>query len=255
MNTAKPWTDEELMAFADDQLRGERRAQLAAAIAVDAALRGRVEALDAQRRRVAAAFADVLDEPVPDRLAALLSAPAAPPAPVDLGTERERRAAVAAARRPGSSWARWGGMAASLGLGVLLGLQMSPRGAGSDALLGEADGQIVAGARLAQTLDNEVGGKPSASGVAVPLSFMARDGRYCRAFSAERVAGLACRDATQWSVQTTVAAVGGTVAAGGMRQAGSALPPTLLEAIDAQIEGVALTAEQEQRARERGWQR
>ena len=255
MNTAKPWTDEELMAFADDQLSGERRAQLAAAIAADAGLRGRVEALAAQRRRVAAAFADVLQERVPDRIAALLAAPAASAAVVDLAAERERRAAAAATRGPRLGWAHWGGMAASLALGVLLGLQMGPRGAGSDALLSEADGQVVAGARLARALGSQVAGEVPAGGVAVPLSFMARDGRYCRAFSAERVAGLACRDAAHWTLQTTVAAEGGPAAGGAMRQAASALPQALLEAVDAQIDGVALTAEQEKGARERGWRR
>lgn len=255
MNTATPWTDEELMAMADEQLGGERRAQLAAAMAADAGLRGRVDALATQRRRVAAAYAEVLDEPVPDRLAALLAAPAASPVVVDLAAERERRTAAAVTRRPGPGWVQWGGMAASVALGVLLGLQMGPRGAGTDPLLGEADGQVVAGARLARALGGQLAGEASASGVAVPLSFVARDGRYCRAFSTERVAGLACRDAAQWTVQTTVAAERAAAADDGMRQAASALPQRLLEAVDAQIDGLALTSEQEKAAREQSWRR
>lgn len=257
MNTPKSWSDEDLMAYADGQLGAEAREQLAAAIAADAALRARVEALAAQRRRVAAAFAEVLEEPVPERLAALLAAPAATPAaaaPVlDLAAERARRAAPAAPPARGLSWLQWGGMAASLALGVVLGFNMGPRGADGDALLSEADGQVVAGARLARALGGQAGGEGPVGGVAVPLSFLARDGRYCRVFSADRVAGLACRDAAQWTVQTTVAAEAGSAAAGGMRQAASALPQSVLEAVDARIAGVALTAEQEKAARERGW--
>jgi len=254
--TTTNWSDEELMAYADGQLAGERRAPLAAAIAADAALRQRVEALAAQRRRVAAAFADVLDEPVPQRLSALLSATPAPAVVTDLAAERERRAA----RKPGLSWAHWGGMAASVALGVVLGLQLGSRsgGAGSDALLSEAGGQVVAGARLAQALDTQVGAEATAgdAGVTVQLTFVAKDGRYCRTFSAERVAGLACRDAAQWAVQTTVAAEGAASgAAAGMRQAASALPRAVLEAVDARIEGVALTVEQEHAAREKAWKR
>ena len=260
MNDSTPWSDEELMAFADGQLVGERAARLAEAVAADAGLRARVDALSAQRRRVAAAFADVLDEPVPDRLSALL----APPAVIDLAAERRRRAAPppasAPASRPGAGWLQWGGMAASLVLGVVLGWQLGPRGAGGDALLSEAGGQIVAGARLARLLDSQAGGEagrdPSAGGLSVPLSFVDREGRYCRAFSGDRVAGLACRDAAHWSVQTTVAAAGGSADAGGaMRPAATALPPALLDAIDARIAGTALSADQEKAARDRGWRR
>lgn len=254
MNSTAPWTDEELMAYADGQLGGERGARLAAAIAADAALRERVDALAAQRRRVAAAFADVLDEPVPDRLSALLT----PPPVVDLAAERRRRAApepTPAASRPGLSWMQWGGMAASLVLGVALGWQMGPRGAGGEALLGVAEGQLVAGVRLERVLDSQAGGDAPAGGVAVPLSFVARDGRYCRAFSADRVAGLACRDAARWTVQTTVTAEAVAVPGGTMRQAATGLPQALLEAVDARIDGEVLTAEQEKAARQRGWQR
>jgi hypothetical protein len=40
-----------------------------------------------------------------------------------------------------------------------------------------------------------------------------------------------------------------------MRQASSSLPRSILEAVDARIDGSALTAEQERQAREGGWRR
>jgi len=112
------WTDEALMAFVDGELDAAQRADVERALAGDAVLQARVAKLQAQRRRVSAAYAPVLDEPVPDRLAALLAiAPSTPSATVvNLGEVRAERAR----RRSIPGWAQWGGMAASLVLGVLL---------------------------------------------------------------------------------------------------------------------------------------
>lgn len=243
------WTDDELMAFADGELAGERRAALAEALMGDAVLRGRVTALQTQRRRVSAAFAGVLEEPVPDRLMSLLAEPAvaaAPPEVVDLAPQRARRDV----RRAGPNWAQWGGMAASVALGVVLGLQIAPRG--GDALVNEVGGQIVASGQLAQALSSQLAGAPN-GGVAVQLSFIDKDGQYCRTFSVERIAGIACHDSSRWTVQTMAPA--DRAASSAMRQAGSPLPRALLEAVDARIAGTALTTAQEQQARDRGWAR
>jgi len=141
-------------------------------------------------------------------------------------------------------------MAASVALGVVLGLQMAPRS--GDTLVSEAGGQMVASGRLAQALGSQLAGE-AAGGVAVQLSFIDKDGQYCRTFSVERIAGLACRDASRWTVQTTTPAE--RAASSAMRQAGSPLPHALLEAVDARIAGTALTAAQEQQARAHGWLR
>jgi len=134
------------MAYADGELPDERRAALDAALAGDADLRERVTQLRAQRERVAAAFAPVLDEAVPERLRQLL----APPAPVvSLDAARAARDAQRSASRPAQwptrvgPWAQWGGLAASLVLGVLLGLQL-PRGDAPQGLAALNDGSLVA---------------------------------------------------------------------------------------------------------------
>lgn len=196
-------------------------------------------------KRVAAAYDDVLREPVPDRLNALLAAPA----PVaDLGAERARRRVA-----PSSAWnwAHWGGMAASLVIGVLVGRQFASPG--NDALLAERGGRVIAGAPLAQALDTRMAGDPGAARIAVQLSFLDRSGRYCRTFSTEQVAGLACRDGTHWTVTATAQA--SRDAGTAMRQAASSLPRPVLDAVDAQIAGPALDAAQEREARDRGWRR
>jgi hypothetical protein len=88
--------------------------------------------------------------------------------------------------------------------------------------------------------------------VAVQISFKAKDGRYCRSVSTRASAGLACREPDgAWALRQ-VAAVDAP-ATGGMRQAASALPPSVLAAVDASMAGEALNAEQEKAARDAGW--
>lgn len=191
----------------------------------------------AERRRLAAAFDDVLTEPVPDRLSALLREPSAASAPKVIDLD-----AVRAQRRSMSSWMAWGGMAASLLLGAVIGTRFQA-GAGDDP-------RQLASGPLARALDTQLASAP-AGPIAVPISFKAKDGRYCRSFSGDRSAGLACRDSDgAWVVQTLVATQPST---GGMRQAASALPAAVLEAVDAAMAGEALSAEQEMAARDNRW--
>lgn len=193
------------------------------------------EQRQAERRRLAAAFDGVLDEPVPERLQALLREPAAAPSVVDLAAARRQR-------RPLSGWAAWGGMAASLLLGVQLGTRW-PDGAAGDP-------RQLASGPLAQALETRLASAPGGA-IVLPISFQARDGRYCRSFTTAERAGLACRDTDgAWVLQTLVAA---TPSPGAMRQAASALPAPVLEAVDAAIAGEPLNAEQERAARDRGW--
>jgi hypothetical protein len=202
---------------------------------------------DDLRRRVATAYDDVLREPVPKRLTEMLAAPAPV---VDLAAERARRRAGAPVA-PRWTWAHWGGMAASLAIGVAGGLLVASRGT-DDALLAERGGQVVAGHPLAQALDARLAADRDAA-IAVQVSFVDRAGRYCRTFSAPTVAGLACHDGAQWQVVATAQA--STETSGAMRQAASSLPKPVLDAVDARIAGSALDATQERAARDRGWRR
>lgn len=190
------------------------------------------ELLKAERRRMAAAFDDVLAEPVPARFKALLAEPA--PQVVDLG-------AVRAQRRGMSSWAAWGGMAATLVLGTLIGTRLAPTG---------GDDRLLASGAIARALDTQLASAPGGA-VAVQISFKARDGRWCRSFSTAAQAGLACRETDgAWALRQVAPA---TANGGGMRQAASSLPPAVLAAIDEALAGEALNAEQEKAARDAGW--
>jgi hypothetical protein len=192
--------------------------------------------LRAERRRMAAAFGDVLNEPVPDRFKAMLAEPA--PQVVDLG-------AVRAQRRGMSNWVAWGGMAATLVLGTLIGTRLAPGGGG-----GGGDDRLLASGAVARALDTQLASTPGGP-VAVQISFKARNGRFCRSFSTDAQAGLACREHDgAWALQQVVAV---SAAGSGMRQAASSLPPPVLAAVDAAMAGEALNAEQEKAARDAGW--
>jgi hypothetical protein len=238
--------DQTLMAFVDGELDAERAAAIERALAADAALSARVAVLRAQRRRVEAAFAPVLDEPMPDRLSGLLrgEAPAADGATVvplaQARAARERRGNSAVAW----GWAQWGGMAASVLIGLLLGLQFSGRG---------SDDGIAVGA-VEHALSTQLASAAvAAPAVAVQLSFVDRDGAYCRTFSTAAVAGLACRADGSWAVHSVAAAA--SAPDGALRQAAAALPRAVLEAVDQRIAGNALDAAAERQARDGGWRR
>lgn len=240
-----PISDERLMAYADGELDAAGRAEVEHALQQDPALAGRLRAQQALRERLQAAFGPELDEPVPERLQRTLAAPV-----VDLAARRERR------RRPApDAWWRWGGLAASLLAGVLIG-RLLPGGApGSDFL--ERDGRLLARGAVAQALETQSAAAPAAgTEVAVQLSFVDRSGAYCRTFSTAALAGLACRNGA-WTVQVLAAAEPDETPAapGTLRQAASALPPAVLGAVDQRIAGRPLDAADEQAALSRGWQR
>ena len=225
--------DEMLMAYADGELDAAARDEVEAAIAADPALRARVEAHRELRRQVLGAYAGAAEEPVPDRLVAMLQ-----PAPViDLAAARTRRTP-----RVWPAWSNWAAIAATLVVGVLAGRMTEP-----SPPIAARGGALVAQGELARTLDTELA---SVSG-AVGLSFRNRDGDYCRTFRSGGVAGLACRDADGWGVR--MATTAGPAVAGDYRMAGSETPTEVLRAVEATIAGAPLDAAAEAAARARGW--
>lgn len=243
----KPVTDEMLMAYADGELDAPARAEIERAIAADASLAARLQAQTALRARLQAAYAPELDEPVPERLRQAARPPAAGTV-IDLAAQRAARQA----RPPGDAWWRWGGLAASVLLGVLLGRLWPAAAPAGDVALHE--GRLVARGVLAQALSTQRAAAPTAdAAVAVQLTFLDRAGAYCRTFSTAGAAGLACRSGADWHV--TLLAEAEPAGGGVMRQAASALPPAVLGAVDQRIDGRPLDAQAEQAALQRGWQR
>lgn len=251
------FSDDTLMAYADGELDPAARAAVEQAMQADPAIAAAVARHRALRADVAAAFADILDEPVPARLQPSTAKPQPVPQPepapaaapvASLAAAREARQAQEAQKaRRRWSWPEWGSLAAMLVVGVLVG-KLAPGGA--PPAIAASGGQMVAQGELAAALDRQVGGGGNGA-VRVGVSFAARDGQYCRGFVMGASAGLACRDGGQWRIP--VLAESEQDSAGGYRQAGSALPAAVLDAIDARIAGKPLDAAGETAARARGW--
>jgi hypothetical protein len=243
------FSDETLMAYADGELHALQRAAIERAMHADPALAARVAQFQAQRADVFAAFAPIVEEAVPARLAAVRPEPVA-----DLGAARAVRGAAASTPRHWS-WLEWGGMAASLAVGVLAGSVLLKSGGEAQlALAAGADGALVAQGALAEALSQQLAGSGQGGGkVAIGVSFVARDGVLCRSFAMGASAGLACRTGERWTLPVLAAVVPG--AEGDYRQAGGAMPAAVLDAIDARIAGATLDAQAEHAARQRGWRR
>lgn len=220
-------TEAQWMAYVDGELEGAEAALVEDAMRADPQLAAQVAAQQRLRARLRAAYAPVLDEPVPARLTA----------------------ATRRTRRHGRRLPTWMAAAASLALGVLLASWW--QGGAREPLRLSGDG-LVAGAGLDAALDTRLTADGPADGIAAGLSFRARDGAYCRTFTlaADALAGLACRADDGWQVVALAASAPST---GDLRQASSSLPPAVLAAVDAHLAGEPLDAAGERRARESGW--
>lgn len=244
------FTDETLMAYADDELDEATRAEVAAAAAADPEL---ARAIDRHRelgRRLRREFDRVLEEPVPQRLLDAVAAgttarEAAKIAPL----MRTRVAASAAPVRARWSWPEWGAMAAMLLVGAFVGTVLRP----SIAPLIEAQaGHLVASGQLERTLTRQLARDvPAGARIRLGLSFRAATGEYCRVFALGDSSGLACRHESQWRIEVLAEQV--QPETGAYRLAGVELPRALMEAVDARIEGDPLDVQAEATIRERGW--
>lgn len=245
------FSDETLMAYADGELDDATRATVERAIRADPSLAAKVRQHAAMRSNVFAAFGPIADEPVPPRLAAATRSGKV----IQLNSARAARAEATQEKRRWS-WAEWGGIAAALIVGVVAG-GAGVSGLQDDARLAAtagAGGALLAKGDLAAALSNQLAGAaPEAGAVRIGVSFEARGGGYCRTFTMGAAAGLACRNGAEWRVPLMAEATKG--ASGDYRQAGSEMPPVVLDAIDARMAGQTLDAKAEEAARDRGWKR
>ncbi|MEO5706288.1 MAG: zf-HC2 domain-containing protein [Alteraurantiacibacter sp.] len=226
-------TDNELAAFADGELPPAEAARIEAAVAVSPELAAKLAGHRALKARLAGHFTPVLEQDVPDRLAALLRP--SPPV-IDLAAARADRANRS--RLPRWSWIAGPALAASLLIAVFV-------PGDRDSPAGYADGQLAA------LLDRQVvADQNPQSATRVLLSFRRQDGDYCRAYAAADTSGIACRDDQGWALVEQGAGLSASQSE--YEQAGSSMAQ-LLERAQEMAVGGALDAQGEQAARERGW--
>ena len=247
-------SDETLMAFADGELDEATRRAVELAVRADPVLAEKVRQHKALRSNVFNAFASTLNEEVPQRLHAAARSGKV----VHLDSVRQLRTppAAPAPEKPRWSWMEWGSLAATLVVGVLAGT-IGAKSLGGDQQLAGVDntaGVLTAHGKLAQALSTQLASTAAQDpNVKVGISFVSKEGTYCRSFMLPATAGLACRNGADWRIP--VLTNGAMGPAGEYRQAGSALPAAVLDAIDERIVGQALDANAERAALKQGWKR
>jgi anti-sigma-K factor RskA len=217
---------DQVMAYLDGELDADARAAFEADMAADPELAAEVAAHRGLAASLKAAYDPVLDEPVPLRFT--LAAQAANDAP------RPRRAMT------------WAAVAASLVVGVFVGrMALAPQ---APVAVGA---EVPARTELAQALDHRLAAEPGV--VRIGLTFRDAGGRYCRTFQSgsDKLAGLACRSAKAWRVETATAWA--PAATPTYRTAGSDTPAAVLAAVDGALSGQVFDAAQEKAARDGGW--
>jgi hypothetical protein len=242
------FSDEMLMAYADQELDPAQRAAVEHAMASDPEIARRVAEHKALRARLHDAYDPVLREEMPARLLDAVREQSQGRGenviPLHRRTQRMRQ----------SGW-QWIALAASLVLGVVIGQFVAhPARVGPFAT---RDGQLLARGELASALSQQLAStqKPHAP-VQLGISYLTKDGEYCRTFTLTdrgSLAGLACRDARDWHVQMLVQSVSEPAPGTQYRRAASSIPDAIARAVDAQISGEPLDARQEAAAQGSGW--
>lgn len=241
------FSDETVMAYADGELDDATRTALEFAMATDPDLAERVSRERKLRTRLHDEFDPVLSESIPEHLLA-----AAYGAPAKAGSN-----IVSLKRSPTQrwSWPQWGAIAASLILGLLLASLW--RHEPTSEPLGIRDGEILASGALAHALSQQLANNQTANApVHVGVSFLSRNGNYCRTFmlrDKSAIAGLACRDGEGWRLEALEATHQATSGSGEYQPAASSLPRVIEQSVDDLIVGDPLDAKAEEIARGHDW--
>jgi hypothetical protein len=252
--------DETLMAFADGELDAAARAAVETALREDPELAKRVARHVALRQRLHDAYASELAEAVPQRLLdAAKRAPVQANKVVNLQEIRDAKARDASVSRPqrAGGWRAAAAIAASVVIGFGLGYANRDRGQTETPLARGDDGALIAGGVLAKALSTQLAAQQDeALPVYIGVSFLAKNGEYCRTFSMTGTVspqGLACRHGERWRIETL--GQSDEVSRPGYRAASTGLAPETLRAIEDRIEGEALDARGEKQALQKDWRK
>jgi hypothetical protein len=238
--------DDTLGAYVDGELDHTTVAEIEAAATTDAVLAARIDKARRLKALLGSAFASVTAEPTAARFMRAVAGGSSPTSaeiirfqgkPQIKAKAMQAKAAKPASRQAGPGAGLWT-MAACLAAGVILGV-IAPWKTTTETTLSPNRAVTVA-------LNRQASG-PGAGPVRIGLSFKAKDGAYCRTFQAGATAGLACREGQAWAVRAAAPAV--VVADTAYRTASSETPRTILDAVDAMIQGAPLDAQAEAKAR------
>jgi hypothetical protein len=245
------FSEETLMAYADNELDAQTRTAVEAAMAADPEIARRVAQHKALRGKVRLAFDNVINEPTPQRLVKTARG-----TPTREGTTREGNVIPLRRKAPQRRGVPlWVSIAASLVIGIVIGQAML-HGSGSTTITSR-DGQLLASGVLAHALSAQLASaQTDQNPVQIGVSFKSKAGDYCRTFAVHEsttLAGLACRQHDDWHVQVLAQTTPTTQSAGAYRQAASEIPKSVLQSVDDNIAGDPLDAHAETAARDKNW--
>jgi hypothetical protein len=226
---------ERIGAFVDDEMTPEEAEAFARAVADDPVLARQVDIQDRLRGKLRGSH--VVETPAPDAIMRLLEEP---------------RPVIVSLRRPWVRAAVPAGIGFALAASIAIAVGVSQFGGSGDVAVSKS-GTLVAQGGLAKALDQRLA-IDAGDRFQLVESFKAADGRYCRIFRAQAPAGsagLACKDASGWTIASLASP--SKHETGDYRQAGSALPRAVVAAMDDLDLSLPLNAKEEADARAAGW--
>lgn len=228
-------------AWLDGELEAEEASRVEAAVAADPEL----ARLADEHRRMAASlrrsFDRIADAPVPQPLQDALKPAGAEV--IDLNALRRPRRPIFS-----GTASQWAAMAATLALGIFVGMNASPDSTGAPVDV-HGDRLYAAGA-VDEALDRQLASAGSQGAVRVGLTFRDHGGAICRTFETAAASGLACRSDGAWSVRGMFAA--GESSSSDYRMA-SGGDPRLMDLVDSTMAGEPFDAAAEAEAKRRDW--
>lgn len=228
--------DPRFYAWLDGELSEAEAAEMDRKVTADPELRSLADQHRALGARLGAAFAPVVEAPLPDRIRDAAAPRQAEV--VSLDAVRRRRA---------KRWVMQGvAMAASVAFGLFAGATMLA----PETSLKSRDGRIVAAGKLDEALSTQLASTGPTGDIRIGLSFKAANGNYCRSFTEGGSAGLACREEDSWRVQGLFSA--GEQQFSDYRMA-AGQDPRLMALVEGAMTGEPLDAEAEMIAAQRGW--
>lgn len=222
--------EDRLAAFLDGQMDEAEAAAFEARLASDPDLAARAETWLANDRRIATAFAPVIDMPLPADLRAML----------------ETRPAPAFAANDNAPWWRrhalplGGALAASLAALMMLAPKPDVTGQ-KDLSYALENGRSLSPVQLADGRQ-----------VTPTMTVRAADGRFCREFQTGDTLGLACRKDGRWTVEAETKG-GGPDAQGNIAVAGGADAGALADAYARIGASDPLGAQEEDQVMKKNW--
>lgn len=244
------FSEEVLMAYADDELDAPTRAAVEAAMVSDPEIARRIARHKALRQRFHSAFDRILDEPVPARVLSVVRNEQVAPHKSNVTPLRQRRVRH-------WSWPQWTAVAASLMVGVIAGRLTLMRAQSAGPIVARGDRLLAAGTLAAALSDQLAAAQNTANPVRIGVSFRAKSGEYCRTFAlrgAGGLAGLACRADDGWQLGVLARTESTSGGVGTYRQAASSMPAAVVAAVGEQMAGEPLDQRAEAAARGRHWQ-